>query len=152
MAIAWVDMLGSAMVFPLLPFYALKFHAQPAMVGWIIACFPIAQLASSPIWGRVSDRYGRRPALLIGLTASAIGYTVFAFANNVWMLLLCRLVQGAGGGTTGVAQAYVGDSVEPNERAKALGWLSAATNAGVAIGPVIGSFASGISQEAPGLI
>jgi MFS family permease len=70
----------------------------------------------------------------------------------MWMLLICRLVQGAGGGTTGVAQAYVGDSVEPNERAKALGWLSAATNAGVAIGPVIGSFASGFSQEAPGLV
>jgi MFS family permease len=152
MAIAWVDMLGAAMVFPLIPFYALRFHAQPQMVGWIIACFPIAQLASSPIWGRVSDRYGRRPALLIGLSFSAIGFLVFASATNVWLLLLSRLVQGAGGGTTGVAQAYVGDSIAREERAKALGWLSAATNAGVAIGPVIGSLASGISHEAPGLI
>ena len=101
MATAFVDMLGVAMVFPLVPFYALRLHAQPWMIGWIIASFSIAQLASSPLWGRVSDRYGRRPALLIGLSASAIAFTVFGFANSVWLLFLSRFVQGAGGGTTG---------------------------------------------------
>ena len=66
-----VDMIGFAMVLPLLPFYALNLQASPRTIGWIIASFSIAQLVSAPLWGRVSDRYGRRPALLIGLTASA---------------------------------------------------------------------------------
>jgi MFS family permease len=152
MATAFVDMMGGAIVFPLLPFYALKLRAEPWMIGWMLAGFWIAQLASSPLWGRVSDRYGRRPALLVGLSASAVGFLVFAFAFSPWMLLLCRLVQGAGGGTTGVAQAYVGDAIEPKDRAKALGWLSAATNAGVMIGPAIGSLATNLGRAAPGLI
>jgi multidrug resistance protein len=152
MATAFVDMLGGAMIFPLLPFYALKLHAAPWMIGWMIASFWIAQLASSPLWGRVSDRYGRRPALLVGLSAAAAGYVVFAFAFTPWMLVVSRLVQGAGGGTTGVAQAYIGDAIEPRERAKALGWLSAATNAGVMIGPAIGSLATNWGSAAPGLI
>jgi MFS family permease len=82
---------------------------------------------------------GRRPALLIGLGASAIAYLVFALANSLELLFLSRIVQGAGGGTVGVIQAYVADATEPRDRAKSLGWLSAATNAGVAIGPVLGS-------------
>ncbi|MBI2614940.1 MAG: MFS transporter, partial [Gemmatimonadetes bacterium] len=152
MAAAFVDMMGGAMIFPLLPFYALHLKAAPWMIGWMIASFWIAQLASSPLWGRVSDRYGRRPALLVGLSASALGFLVFAFAVTPWMLVLSRLVQGAGGGTTGVAQAYVGDAIEPRDRAKALGWLSAATNAGVMIGPAIGSLATNLGLAAPGLI
>ena len=106
-AVATVDMIGGAMVFPLLPFYALKFHASPTTVGMIIASFFIAQLISAPLWGRVSDRYGRRPALLIGLSASTAAFSVFGFANSIWLLFLCRIVQGLGGGTTGVLQAYV---------------------------------------------
>src|SRR5262245_10941737 len=91
-AVATVDMLGGAMVFPLIPFYALKFHASPAVIGMIIASFFIAQLVSAPLWGRVSDRYGRRPALLIGLSASAAAFFVFGFANSVLLLFLCRIV------------------------------------------------------------
>ena len=106
-----VDMIGFAMVLPLLPFYAEALHASPKTIGWIIASFSIAQLVSAPLWGRVSDRYGRRPALLIGLTASAVAYVVFGLAHTVAWLFLSRLVQGAGGGTTGVAQAYVADSI-----------------------------------------
>jgi MFS family permease len=152
MATAFIDMLGVAMVFPLVPFYALRLKADPWMIGWIIASFSIAQLASSPIWGRVSDRYGRRPALLVGLGASGVAFVIFAFANAWWMLLVSRMVQGAGGGTTGVVQAYVGDAIEKKDRARALGWISAATSAGVMIGPAIGSLATNISFEAPGLI
>ena len=118
----------------------------------MIASFSIAQLISAPLWGRVSDRYGRRPALLIGLSASAIAYVVFGFADTVWLLFASRLVQGAGGGTTGVAQAYVADTVEPRNRARALGWLSAATSAGVMVGPVIGSAAAHLGRAAPGII
>ena len=146
----FVDMMGFAMVLPLLPFYALRLHATAETVGWMIASFSIAQLVAAPIWGRVSDRYGRRPALLIGLFASAAAFLVFGLATSLWLLFLSRIVQGAGGGTTGVAQAYVSDTVERKDRARALGWLSAATNAGVSIGPAIGSLATHISQAAPG--
>ena len=152
MAVAFVDMIGLMMIVPLLPLYALRLHADPSTVGFLSASFPVAQLASSPVWGRVSDRYGRRPALLVGLTASAIAYAIFGFAHALWLLFLSRFVQGLGGGTTGVAQAYVADTMEPHERAKALGWLSAATSLGVVVGPMLGSFAARGGETAPGLV
>src|SRR5258705_10682562 len=93
------------------------------------------------MWGRFSDRVGRRPTLLIALGASAIAYLIFGFAHSLLLLFLSRLVQGAGGGTVGVIQAYVADSTDPKDRARALGWLSATTNLGVALGPVLGAFA-----------
>lgn len=151
-AVNFVDMIGFMMVLPLLPFYAKDLHATPELVGLVIAAFSIAQLISSPFWGRMSDKHGRRPALMIGLFASASGFLVFGLADTLWLLFLSRLVQGAGGGTTGVAQAYVSDTVEPARRAQALGWLSAATSAGVMIGPALGSLATAIGREAPGLI
>jgi multidrug resistance protein len=151
-AVNFVDMIGFMIVLPLLPFYALRLNATPETIGRLIASFSIAQLLAAPLWGRMSDRYGRRPALLIGLSASAVAYVVFGFASSVWLLFLSRLVQGAGGGTTGVAQAYVADTVEQADRARALGWLSAATSAGVMVGPAIGSFAAHLGQAAPGLV
>ena len=139
MITAFVDMLGLAMVIPLLPFYATKLGASASIVGILIAAFSIAQLASAPLWGRFSDRYGRRPALLAGLMISAVAYVIFAYATTLWLLLLCRVVQGVGGGTIGVVQAYVADASDPKDRAKSLGWLSAATSLGAVVGPAIGS-------------
>src|SRR5215212_11622638 len=148
---AFVDMVGLLMVIPLMPFYARKLGAGSMMVTVLVVSFTAAQLLSAPLWGRFSDKYGRRPALLIGLGAAAIAYVVFAFATSIWLLLLSRIVQGAGGGTVGVIQAYVADSVEPENRAKALGWLSAATNVGVAIGPALGGIALKFGRPGPGL-
>jgi MFS family permease len=148
-----IDMIGFAMVFPLLPYYALHLNATPEMIGLMTAGFSGAQLIAAPYWGRFSDRYGRRPALLIGLIASAGAYVIFGLADALWLLFLSRLVQGAGGGTTGVAQAYVADTIKPANRAKALGWLSAATSAGVAFGPAIGSFSHAwFGPQAPGFV
>lgn len=152
MATAFLDMAGVLMIIPLLPFYVKRLGADGVQLlgmhigvglisGIIVAAFTLAQLVSSPMWGRFSDRHGRRPALLIALGASAISYLIFGFANSLVVLFLSRIVQGAGGGTVGVIQAYVADSTEPADRARALGWLSAATNLGVALGPVIGAFA-----------
>jgi MFS family permease len=149
---AFVDMVGVLMVIPLLPFYAKDMGGGGLWVGVLVSAFSLAQLLSAPLWGRVSDKHGRRPALLIGLGAAALSYVVFAFAGNLWILLLSRLVQGAGGGTVGVLQAYIADATEPKDRAKSLGWLSAATNAGVAIGPVIGSTSMQLGHQAPGLL
>jgi len=147
----FVDMVGVLMIIPLMPFYAREMGGGALVVVILMGAFTAAQLLSAPFWGRFSDRYGRRPALLVGLTASCIAYVVFAFAGSIWLLLLSRIVQGAGGGTVGVIQAYVADSVEPESRAKALGWLSAATNVGVAIGPAIGGMALRFGRSGPGL-
>ena len=151
-AVNLVDMIGLMLVLPILPFYAGDLGASPERIGQLIAAFSVAQLIAAPFWGRLSDRYGRRPVLVIGLTASAIAYVVFGFATSIWLLFVSRLVQGAGGGTTGVAQAYVADTIRPKDRAKALGWLSASTNVGVTLGPIIGGFATHLGRSAPGLI
>ena len=151
MAVAFVDMMGLMIIWPLLPLYAKNLGASATVVGLLAASFPIAQLVSSPVWGYVSDRYGRRPALLVGLGTSAIAYVVFGFAHTVWLLFISRFVQGLGGGTTGVVQAYVADTMLPRERAKALGWLSAATSAGVIMGPPLGSFMHHFGEAAPGV-
>jgi MFS family permease len=151
MLVAFVDMMGLMIIWPLLPLYAKNFGATATVVGLLAASFPVAQLVSSPVWGYVSDRYGRRPALLVGLGASAFAYVVFGFAHSVWLLFLSRFVQGLGGGTTGVVQAYVADTMLPRERAKALGWLSAATSAGVLFGPGIGSFMNHFGDAVPGV-
>ena len=152
MITAFVDMVGLLMVIPLLPFYATRLGASGFMVTMLVVAYSVAQLVSAPMWGRFSDRYGRRPALLVGLFASAVAYVVFAYADSLWLLFASRIVQGAGGGTVGVIQAYVADATRPEDRAKSLGWLSAATNLGVAIGPVIGSATSRLGEHAPGLI
>jgi MFS family permease len=151
MITAFIDMVGTLMIIPLLPFYAKSFGASGLLVGILVSSFAVAQLVSAPMWGRFSDKYGRRPALMIGLGASAIAYVIFAYADSMWLLFLSRLVQGAGGGTVSVIQAYVADAMRPEDRAKGLGWLSAATNAGVALGPVLGSQASTFGAHAPGL-
>jgi MFS family permease len=151
-AINFVDMVGFAIILPLLPFYAMRLDGSPLMVGVITSVFSVAQLLSAPLWGRVSDRYGRRPALLAGLLASAAAYAVFGLADSLALLLLSRFVQGAGGGTTGVTQAYIADTVQPARRARALGWLSAATSAGVMVGPVVGSAGTHLGASAPGFI
>ncbi|MDF2775744.1 MAG: major facilitator superfamily 1 [Geminicoccaceae bacterium] len=152
MAAAFLDMVGLLIIIPLLPFYARRlggdgFDLGPlhlgigTVVALLVSTFTVAQLLSAPVWGRFSDRFGRRPALLVALGASAIAYVIFGFASSLSLLFISRIVQGAGGGTVGVIQAYVADSVEPEQRARGLGWLSAATNLGVALGPVLGSFA-----------
>lgn len=158
MATAFVDMVGLLMIIPLLPFYVkslggaginiLGIHFGIGIIsGFIVAAFTVAQLLSAPMWGRFSDRVGRRPTLLIALGAAAIAYLIFGFAHSLFVLFLSRIVQGAGGGTVGVIQAYVADTTAPEDRARALGWLSATTNLGVALGPVLGSFAIALGKR-----
>ena len=152
MVTAFVDMLGLIIVYPLLPFYATKLGASAAMVGALVAAFSVAQLLSAPAWGWMSDRYGRRPAILVGLLVSAVAYVIFAFADNIWLLFVSRIIQGLGGGTIGVVQAYVADISEQKDRAKALGWLSAVTSLGAVVGPALGSLLVKFGgHTAPGL-
>ncbi len=157
MATGFVDMVGVFLIIPLVPFYLKRFggdgvpvFGMTVQVGMISGClaasFTLAQSLSAPFWGRFSDRLGRRPALMVALLASAFAYVLFGLADSLVLVFVSRLVQGAGGGTVGVIQAYVADSTAPEERARALGWLSAATNLGVALGPVIGFAAHALSK------
>jgi len=149
---AFVDMVGFALVLPLLPYYATEHGANALLVGVLISSFSVAQLAVAPLWGRASDRYGRRPMIIAGLALSAVAYVVFAFAGSVWLLLLSRVVQGMGGGTIGVVQAYVADATPPDQRTKSLGWLSAVTSFGAVVGPAFGSLLDqAAGRSAPGL-
>jgi MFS family permease len=121
MATAFMDMVGLLMVIPLLPFYVKKLGGEGVdflgmhlgigiLSGLIASAFTVAQLLSSPMWGRFSDKFGRRPALLIALSAAGVAYLVFGFAESLWLLFLSRIVQGAGGGSVGVIQAYVANT------------------------------------------
>lgn len=149
---AFVDMIGLTMVIPLLPYYATDFGAGATMVGILISAFSIAQLIVAPTWGRFSDRYGRRPAILAGLLLTAVAYALFAFAGSIVALLVSRLIQGTGGGTIGVVQAYVADASRPKQRTKSLGWLSVVTSMGAVAGPAFGSAMISLGgRRAPGL-
>ena len=149
---AFVDMVGLAMIIPLLPYYATNFGANATVVGILISAFSVAQLGSAPFWGRFSDQYGRRPAILVGLLITAAAYVVFAYADSVLLLLLSRMVQGLGGGTIGVVQAYVADASSDRDRTKSLGWLSATTSLGAVVGPAFGSVMVTLGgRSAPGL-
>jgi multidrug resistance protein len=149
---AFVDMVGLTMIVPLLPFYATDLGANATVVGILVSAFSVAQLVVAPVWGRFSDRYGRRPAILAGLLLTSCAYVIFAYAGSVAVLLLSRLVQGLGGGTIGVVQAYVADASPPEQRTKSLGWLSAVTSLGAVAGPAFGSLMISIGgRPAPGI-
>lgn len=150
--VAFVDTVGAALVVPILPFYATRFGASAFLVGVLVSIFSISQLLSAPTWGRFSDRYGRRPAILVGLVISALAYIVFAFATSWPLLLVSRFVQGLGGGTIGVVSAYVADASAPEERTKAIGWLTTVTSLGWLSGAAMGSALVAIGgPRAPGL-
>src|SRR5437879_9031149 len=103
MAVAFVDMIGLTLVLPLLALYALHLHASPTTIGFLTASFPVAQLVASPVWGRVSDRSGRRPARLAGLAASAVAALIFGLAGPLRWLFVARLLQALGGRPAGRA-------------------------------------------------
>lgn len=147
-----VDMIGFGIVLPLLPYYAEEFGASPLDVTLLIASFSAMQFIAVPIWGKVSDRLGRRPFILAGLFASAVSYLIFGLATSLLMLFVSRIAAGAAGGTISVAQAYVADSTGPEDRAHGMGLLGAASGLGVLIGPAIGGYFSEFGYAVPGFI
>lgn len=138
MAVA-IDLLGFGIVIPLLPLYAESFDASPTMIGALFASYSLAQFVFSPIWGRVSDRVGRRPVLLITIAGSMIGSLILGLAGSIVGLFVGRIVDGASGASVGVARAVAADVAEPSERPRLMGLLGAAFGLGFVIGPVIGA-------------
>ena len=147
-----VDAVGFGIVLPILPLYADRFDASPATIGFLLASFSLAQFVSAPRWGRLSDRYGRRPALLVSLTGTTVGALLTAAAPNLAVVFLGRIVDGASGGTLSVAQAAVSDIAPTDERPRLLGLLGAAFGLGFVAGPAIGGLASLAGHRAPFLL
>jgi MFS family permease len=141
--IVFVDLVGFGVVIPLLPYYALRFDASPIEVTMVMACFSLAQFVSSPFLGRLSDKVGRRPVLLVSLACSAASYVWLAFAPALWMLFAARLLAGAGAGNIAAAQAYIADVTPPDKRAKGMGMIGAAFGLGFTVGPAIGGLLAG---------
>lgn len=147
----FVDLVGFGIVLPLLPFYADRFGATGTQIGILVLSYSAAQLVLAPIWGRLSDRFGRRPILIIGLLGSAASYVVFAFADSIGLLLLSRIMAGVGGANIPVAQAYIADITPPERRAGNMGLIGAAFGLGFIFGPAIGGMLAPIAPELPGL-
>lgn len=143
----FIDLIGFGMVIPFLAFYAREYGASGIAVGAVVGIYSIMQFFFAPIWGRLSDRIGRRPVLLISLTASLCGYAMFAFARSFVLLLLSRLVAGIGGANIGTAQAYIADSTTPENRAKGMGLIGAAFGMGFILGPPLSAILSKVGQD-----
>ena len=144
-----VDLVGFGIVLPLLPFYARDFGADGLQTGLLVAVYSLVQLVMAPLWGRLSDRVGRRPVLILGLLGSALAYLIFARADSLAMLFLSRIVGGIGGSTIPVAQAYIADVTPPTRRAGNMGLIGAAFGFGFVIGPALGGVLSGVSPGSP---
>jgi DHA1 family tetracycline resistance protein-like MFS transporter len=141
--IVFIDLLGFGLVIPLLPFYGLHFGAGTTVVTWLLGVYSLAQLFSSPLLGRLSDRFGRKPILLLGLACSALSYLWLGLADQLWMLFAARFFAGAGAGTVGAVFAYVTDTTTPDKRAKGMGIIGAAFGLGFTLGPALGGVVSG---------
>jgi multidrug resistance protein len=144
-----LDLIGFGILFPVLARYARDAGASPATAGLLVASFSIAQLVFSPITGRLSDRIGRKPVIIMSLVGTAVGSLLTGLAGSLWLLFLGRIIDGASGASVSVAQAAVTDVAPPEERARLLGLLGAAFGAGFALGPAIGGIAALVSHRLP---
>lgn len=137
-----LDLVGFGIVVPILGVYAERFGASGYAVGWLFATFSLAQLVFAPLLGRLSDRIGRKPVIIISLVGTAIGSFITGAAGALWVLFLGRVIDGASGASLSVAQAAVADMAPPAQRPKLVGMLGAAFGVGFVLGPAIGGLAA----------
>ncbi len=140
--VVFIDLLGFSLILPLLPYYAETFKANQTVTGILIASYAVMQLIGAPILGRLSDRFGRRPVLLVSVFGTFLGFLLLGFANALWMLFVSRIIDGITGGNLSVAQAYISDVTDEKSRSKGLGMVGAAFGLGFIIGPVTGGLLS----------
>lgn len=149
--IVFVDLVGFGIVIPFLPLYADAFGPSPVVFGLLMASFSAMQFVFAPILGRLSDRFGRRPVLLVSLAGSVVGYLLFAFAGSMAMLFASRLIDGISGGNISTAQAVIADITEERDRTKGMGILGAAFGLGFICGPALAALLVGIAHWLPGV-
>ncbi len=150
--IALVNMLGYGIIIPILYSYSIKFGLNDFQNGLLFAAFSLCQFISTPIIGRLSDKYGRRPMLLISIIGTALSFFIMAFAPNFIFLFLARALDGLTAGNIPVAFAVISDSTKPEERAKAFGMISSAFNFGFIFGPAISALTLGFGTAVPFII
>lgn len=149
-----IDLLGFGIVLPLLPLYADQYGASPMLIGLIFVSFSGMQFLTAPLWGRLSDRIGRRPVILVGLVGSMLSYVCFGLApvlpNAIAWLFVSRLTAGVFGGTISTAYAYIADVTSEAERGRGMALIGAAFGIGFTIGPALGGIGHAIHPTAPG--
>ena len=150
--VVFIDLLGFSLIIPLLPYYAQTFNASDTTIGLLLASYAAAQLIGAPLLGRASDRFGRRPILLISIFGTFIGFLLFGFARSLVMLFASRILQGLTGGNLSVAQAYITDVTDAKSRNRGLGMIGAAFGLGFIIGPALGGVLSNISYSVPAFV
>jgi DHA1 family tetracycline resistance protein-like MFS transporter len=147
--IVLVDLIGFALVIPLLPYYAAEYQASEFTVGLLIMAYSAMSMVGAPILGRFSDRWGRRPVLLVSIFGTFVGFLVLGFANTLALVFLSRIIDGLTGGNFAVAQAYVTDVTDDATRAKGLGYIGAAFGLGFIVGPFLGGTLSLLGYAVP---
>jgi len=145
----FIDMVGFGIVIPVLPLYAEHFHATPFEIGWLTGIYSGMQILFVPILGRLSDRFERRPILIVSLAGTALGFLIMGWANSLPLLFVARIIDGASGGNISTAQAYIADISTPENRSRSMGVIGAAFGLGFTFGPMIGGLMSRISYGAP---
>ena len=144
-----IDAIGWSMIVPVLPLYAERFGTPEFVIGLLMSAYPIVQLVFAPILGKLSDRVGRRPVLLVSLIGTAVGFGIMGLAPSLAWLFVGRIIDGITGGNISVAQAYIADVTPPEQRSRGMGLVGAAFGLGYIFGPAIGGFMSPISLAAP---
>ncbi len=137
--IVLADLMGFSLVVPLLPPFAKQYGFSPWQIGLLMAAYPLCQLVAAPFLGRLSDRYGRRPVLVLSQAGTALSFLVLGLSRDFTVMLLARGLDGASGGNFLVAQAYIADVTRPEDRAKGYGMLGAAFGVGFVLGPILGA-------------
>jgi DHA1 family tetracycline resistance protein-like MFS transporter len=147
----FLDLVGFGIVLPLLPFYAQHYGATALLVGLLSTSFSLMQFLFAPVWGRMSDRVGRRPIILLGLLGSSVSYLIFGLAHSLPVLFFSRLFAGIAGANISTAQAYIADSTTAEKRARGMGLIGAAYGLGFIFGPAIGGTLSHFALNLPPL-
>ncbi len=147
--IVFIDLLGFGMVIPVMPIYAERLGASEAWVGILSAVYALMQFVFSPIWGRFSDRIGRRPVLLVSIAMTAIAFAIYGAASTFWVLVASRAFAGIATANIAIARAFVADVTTPETRARGMGLIGAAFGLGFVLGPALGGFLSQYALSLP---
>jgi MFS family permease len=150
--IVLVDVFGLTLIIPLLPAYAKSFGATDMEVGFIYAAFAVCQFIAGPIIGRISDRVGRRPVLIVSQLGTFVGFLILGAANTLALVFLSRIIDGLTAGNLSIAQAYISDVTKPSERTKAFGLIGIAFGAGFLLGPAVSGFLSKYGYHVPAFL
>jgi MFS family permease len=148
--IVFIDLLGFGMVIPVMALYAERLGAPDDQIGWLMTGYSLMQFVFTPIWGRLSDHFGRRPLLLVSIAMTALGFLGYAVAPDFRWLVVSRVFAGAATANIAIAQAYIADVTPPEGRAKGMGIIGAAFGLGFVLGPAMGGLLSTVSLSAPG--